>query len=108
MKKFLLLKWAPFFLVIILIPSLTMAQATYVGSKKCMSCHGSIYEIWKDTLHNKSQQILSRTNDTLVVDWKGMIKLKTGNIPEAIVKLGDGPGNITFIHSFIALIVLTH
>src|SRR4030066_269271 len=33
MKKFLLLKWAPFFLVIILIPSLTMAQATLVDSK---------------------------------------------------------------------------
>ena len=71
-----------------------MAQATYVGSKKCMSCHSSIYETWKDTLHNKSQQILSRTNDTLVVDWKGMIKLKAGNIPEVIVKLEDGPGDV--------------
>ena len=40
----------------ILIPTLAMAQATYVGSKKCMSCHTSIYELWKDTLHNKSQQ----------------------------------------------------
>ncbi len=49
-------------------PTLTLAQPTYVGSKKCMSCHASIYNMWKDTLHNKSQQIQSRTNDTLVVD----------------------------------------
>jgi hypothetical protein len=84
-----------FFLsVLILIPSLAMAQAKYVGSKKCMTCHSSIYEMWKDTLHNKSQQILSRTNVTLVVDWKGMLKLKAGNIPEVIVKLEDGPGDI--------------
>jgi len=71
MKKFLILKWAPFFLVIILIPSLTTAQATYMGSKKCMSCHNSIHEMWKDTLHNKSQQISSRTNDTLA--WIPML-----------------------------------
>jgi len=71
-----------------------MAQVTYVGSKKCMSCHPSIYDMWKDTHHNKSQQILSRTNDTLVVDWKGMIKLKAGKIPEVIIKLGDGPGDV--------------
>jgi len=81
-------------LLLMLFPTLAMAQATYVGSKKCMACHGSIYEIWKDTLHNKSQQVLSRTNDTLVVDWKGMIKLKAGNIPEVIVKLEDGPGDV--------------
>jgi hypothetical protein len=78
----------------ILIPTLATAQTTYVGSKKCMSCHNSIYQLWKDTLHNKSQQILSRTNDTLVVDWKGMIKLKAGNIPEVIVTLEDGPGDV--------------
>ncbi len=94
MKKFFVLKWPLFLSILILVPSLTMAQANYVGSKKCMSCHSSIYETWKDTLHNKSQQILSRTNDTLVVDWKGMIKLKDGNIPEVFVKLEDGPGDV--------------
>ena len=94
MKKISSWIWPLFFSVLILTPSLTMAQSTYVGSKKCMSCHSSIYETWKDTLHNKSQQVLSRTNDTLVVDWKGMIKLKTGNIPEVIVKLEDGPGDV--------------
>ena len=87
------LKWPLFLLVLTLIPVSAMAQATYVGSKKCMSCHRSIYEMWKDTLHNKSQQLLSRTNDTLVVDWRGMIKLKAGNIPEVIVRLEDGPGD---------------
>jgi hypothetical protein len=50
--------------------------------------------MWKDTLQNKSQQLLRRTDDTLVVDWKGMIKLKAGNIPEVIVKLEDGPGDV--------------
>jgi hypothetical protein len=94
MNKFSVLKWPLFLFALILIPSLAVAQATYVGSKKCMSCHSSIYEMWKDTLHNKSQQILSRTNDTLVVDWKGMLKLKAGNIPEVIVKLEDGPGDV--------------
>ena len=94
MKKFLVLQW-PFFLsVLIFVPSLAIAQATYVGSKKCMSCHNLIYEMWKDTLHNKSKQILSRTNDTLVVDWKGILKLKAGNIPEVIVNLEDGPGGV--------------
>ena len=79
---------------LILLPGLAIAETTYVGSKKCMSCHRPIYEMWKDTLHNKSQQLLSRTNDTLVVDWRGMIKLKAGNIPEVIVKLEDGPGDV--------------
>lgn len=75
----------------LLVPSVTLAEATYVGSKRCLSCHSAIYDTWKDTLHNKSQQILSRTNDTLVVDWKGTIKLKAGNIPEVIIRLEEGP-----------------
>jgi hypothetical protein len=90
MKKSLLL--LPF--ILILIPTLAMAQATYVGSGKCMPCHKAIYGTWKDTLHNKSQQVLSHDNDSVVVDWKGMIKLKAGNIPGVIVKLEDGPGNV--------------
>lgn len=94
MKKFSAWGGPLSLLFLILAPSLTMAQATFVGSKKCMSCHHSIYETWKDTLHNKSQQILSRTNDTLVVDWKGMLKLKAGNIPEVFVRLEDGPGDV--------------
>ncbi len=94
MKKFSPWTWPVSFLLLILAPSLTMAEATFVGSKKCIVCHSAIYETWKDTLHNKSQQILSRTNDALVVDWRGMLKLKTGNLPEVFIKLEDGPGNV--------------
>ena len=92
MEKRSVWKWPLFLLVSILIPSLAMAQARYVGSGKCISCHKSIYAMWKDTLHNKSQQILSRTNDTLVTDWKGTIKLRVANIPEVTIKLEEGPG----------------
>lgn len=61
--------------------------AEYVGSEKCVVCHSGAYEKWKDSLHNKSQQELSATNDSVVVDWKGTLKLKGGNIPEYTVKL---------------------
>jgi len=67
------------------IPSLSSAQPIYVGSEKCISCHKAIYGIWKDTLHNKSQQVLTPTNDTVVVDWKGLVKIKTGTFPDATV-----------------------
>ncbi len=73
--------------VILCVPSLAIAQASYVGSAKCVSCHKAISETWKDTLHNKSQQALSPANDTVVVDWQGVVKLKAGKIPEATVKL---------------------
>jgi predicted CXXCH cytochrome family protein len=94
MENLALRKLVMFMVPFILAPSVALAEATYVGSKRCMACHSAIYDLWKDTLHNKSQQILSRTNDSLVVDWKGMIKLKTGNLPEVIVKLEEGPGNV--------------
>ena len=64
-----------------------VAAADYVGSEKCGVCHKDMYDKWKGTLHNKSQQELSPTNDSVVVDWKGVLKLKGGNIPEYIVKL---------------------
>lgn len=67
--------------------SLAAAQATYVGSDTCKSCHKAIHEMWKDTLHNKSQQVLGPTNDSIVMDWKGTVKIKTGDFPEATVKL---------------------
>ena len=73
--------------VILCVPSLAIAQAGYVGSAKCVSCHKAISETWKDTLHNKSQQALSPANDTVVVDWQGVVKLKAEKIPEATVKL---------------------
>lgn len=89
-KKFFGLKWLLILSALILIPTLSMAQAKYVGSGKCASCHKAIYETWKDTLHNKSQQILSPDNDSVVVDWKGTVKLKAGKIPEVSVKLTRG------------------
>jgi len=76
--------------MLLVFPGLVMAQ-TYVGSEKCMPCHKGIYETWKGTLHNKSQQELSATNDTVTVDWKGSVKLKAGKVPEATIKLSKGP-----------------
>ena len=94
MKRRRFFIWVIFSAFVLAIPSLVAAQATYVGSEKCMSCHKSDYGMWKDTLHNKSQQVLSPSNDTVVVDWAGNVKLKAGNIPEAMVKLSkDANGN---------------
>lgn len=90
LKKYLGLKWLLVLSILILIPTLSMAQAKFVRSGKCASCHKAIYESWKDTLHNKSQQILSPNNDSVVVDWKGTVKLKAGKIPEVSVKLTRG------------------
>jgi predicted CXXCH cytochrome family protein len=72
--------------VLIAIP-LTAGAADYLGSETCGACHKEIYDKWKVSLHNKSQQDLSPTNDRVVVDWKGALKLKGGNIPEYTVKL---------------------
>jgi len=91
MRRFFGRQWFLSFTILILVPSLAVAQATYVGSEKCMTCHKAIYELWKDTLHNKSQQVLSTTNDSVVVEWKGTLKLKAGNIPEVTAKLSKGP-----------------
>ena len=65
------------------------AAPAYVRSGRCQSCHKAIYDMWKDTLHNKSQQIITPTNDTVVVGWNGMLKLKAENIPEVVVKLNN-------------------
>jgi len=94
MRKVLRLKWPLLFSALLLIPTLTMAQAAYVGSGRCMSCHKGIYETWKDTLHNKSQQVLTPTNDTVVVEWKGTVKLMAGKIPEVTVKLNETPDKV--------------
>jgi hypothetical protein len=94
LKRFLRLKWIIFLSTLFIAPSLTIAQGNYVGSGKCGSCHKTIYETWKDTLHNKSQQVLSPENDSVVVDWKGTIKLKAGKIPEVTIKLNKLPNQI--------------
>ena len=91
-------KWGrivPFLLpvlsLILLLPSWVAAQAAYVGSAKCESCHKEIYDTWKDTLHNKSQQELSPTNDSVVVDWKGIVKLPAWQGQEVTIKLNKTP-----------------
>ena len=94
MRRVMRLKWFILISTVCLIPSLVMAQANYVGSDKCKSCHKGIYETWEDTLHNKSQQVLTPTNDTVVVEWKGAVKLKAGKIPEVTVKLNETPDKV--------------
>jgi predicted CXXCH cytochrome family protein len=76
-------------LFVALYPAGVGAQ-TYVGSQTCMPCHKAIYKDWQGTLHNKSQQILSPTNDPVVVNWQGTVKLEAGKIPEASIKLSKG------------------
>jgi len=94
MKSLKLLRWLILMSTVFLIPSVVMAQAKYVGSDKCKSCHKGIYETWKDTLHNKSQQVLTPSNDSVVVEWKGTVKLKAGKIPEVTVKLNETPEKV--------------
>ena len=93
MKRSILLKYF-FVLCFILLPGVVSAQANYVGSEKCMPCHKGVYELWKDTLHSKSQQTLTSTNDTVVVNWQGTFKLKAGNLPEFTFKLSESPDKI--------------
>src|SRR4030042_6671869 len=92
------LEWLIVIPAVYLIPSVVMAQARYVGSEKCKSCHKGIYETWKDTLHNKSQQVLTPTNDTVVMEWKGTVKLKAGKIPEGTVKLKEKTDKVNKAH----------
>ncbi len=68
-------------LALVLVAPSAQAQPTYSGSAACGLCHKDIYEKWKDTLHNKSQQEVKFPNDPVVVDWSGVVKLKAGNIP---------------------------
>ena len=84
--------WVVFSILAVFVLSVPATHAAYVGSARCMPCHRQIYESWKDTLHNKSQQVLNGSNDTVVVAWQGNVKLKAGNIPEVTVALSKGPG----------------
>jgi len=83
-------KWLFQLLAVLILTSPAFAQAKYLGSATCKGCHPVIYDRWQMTLHNKSQQEQSARNDTVVVDWKGTLKLKGGNIPEFTVKLSRG------------------
>jgi predicted CXXCH cytochrome family protein len=76
---------------VFVIPSCTTLPLKYEGSMRCMPCHGAIYETWKETLHNKSQQVLSYTNRSLVTAWDGTLRLKGEKIPEVTVILSEMP-----------------
>lgn len=75
--------------VVVLLSLAPAYPAQYVGSVACKACHADIYDRWKDTLHNQSQQELTLTNDTVVVDWSGQVTLKAPDIPEVILKLSE-------------------
>jgi predicted CXXCH cytochrome family protein len=64
-----------------------IADNKYVGSEKCASCHKTIYDLWKDSKHNKGIQDVSSSNDNVIADWNGTVKLKAGRIPEVSLKL---------------------
>jgi predicted CXXCH cytochrome family protein len=89
--KRLLILSAIFWVIAFFLSAGAFAQSSYVGSAKCESCHKEIYETWKDTLHNKSQQELSSSNDTVVVDWKGVVKLPAWKGQEVTIKLNKTP-----------------
>ena len=82
------------FLVMTLSVSSALAQPSYTGTATCGLCHQAVYEKWKDTLHNKSQQEITVTNDPVVVLWSGTVKLKAGNIPEVSIELHETPDGV--------------
>jgi len=78
-------------LAFVFLSPVALAQSSFVGSAKCESCHKEVYDTWKDTLHNKSQQELSPTNDSVVMDWKGVVKLPAWQDQEVSIKLNKTP-----------------
>ena len=75
---------------LIFLSSSVTAQGKFVGSEKCLSCHKQIYETWKESTHNKAVQEITPSKSGVIADWKGEIKLKSGKIPEATIKLDRG------------------
>ncbi len=82
------------FLTMALAASVVVAQPQYAGSAACGGCHKAIHEKWKDTLHNKSQQEITATNDPVVVNWSGTVKLKAAKIPEVSIELNETPDGV--------------
>jgi predicted CXXCH cytochrome family protein len=68
-----------------------LAQGNLVGSENCMSCHIQTYETWKGSTHYKAVQEITPSRNNVTADWKGDIKIKSGIIPEATIKLSRGP-----------------
>jgi predicted CXXCH cytochrome family protein len=74
-----------------LLPLPAMAQSKFVGSEKCMPCHQEIYKTWQESTHSRAVQEVTPTKNAVIAQWKGIVKLKSGNIPEATIKLDRGP-----------------
>lgn len=66
------------------------AQSEFLGSDKCMSCHEKIYDTWKQSVHNKVIREITPTDNNVIADWKGEIKVKGDKIAEATIKLSRG------------------
>jgi predicted CXXCH cytochrome family protein len=77
--------------ILVFISSSVMAKNNFVGSEKCLSCHKQIYDIWKESTHYKAVQEVFPSRNNVIADWKGEIKLKSGKIPEATIKLSRDP-----------------
>jgi predicted CXXCH cytochrome family protein len=76
---------------LVFLSSSVLAQGKFVGSKKCLSCHKQIYETWKESTHYRAVQEVTPSHNAVIATWKGVIKVKSGNIPEATIKLDRGP-----------------
>ena len=68
-----------------------MAESRFVGAEKCMSCHRDIYKTWQESTHYRAVQEVTPTHNGVIAQWKGVLKLKSGNIPEETIKLDRGP-----------------
>jgi hypothetical protein len=79
-----------YLVILVFLSTSVMAQNTFIGSEKCVSCHKQIYETWKESTHRKAVQALTPSSDTVITDWEGEIKIKSGKIPEATIKLDRG------------------
>jgi predicted CXXCH cytochrome family protein len=83
--------YAAFLAILFLSFSIYAAEPQFVGSDKCMPCHKATYQTWKESTHNRAVQEVTPSRDGIVPEWKGIIKLKSGKLPEATIKLDRGP-----------------
>jgi predicted CXXCH cytochrome family protein len=84
-------KVCPLFLaIVVFLPASLEAQSKFVGSEKCQPCHQQIYETWRESTHARAVQEVTPTQNAVIAEWKGVVKLKSGDLPEATVKLNRG------------------
>jgi len=77
--------------ILVFSSSATAAEPKFAGSDKCMSCHKSVFQTWKESTHNRAVQGVSASHDGVIAEWKGVVRVKSGKIPEATIKLDRGP-----------------